>query len=274
VEPRLSALTARARRQLREVFLAADVGITGANFAVAETGSICLVTNEGNAGLVTTLPRVHIVILGQERVVASPQDLSTCLQLLARTATGQQLTSYTTLITGPRSADEEDGPDEVHVIILDNGRSSLRGTRYEEMLNCIRCGACLNVCPIYRKSGGGAYGPVYSGPMGAVLVPLLADAPDLPHASSLCGACTDACPVKIPLHQLLLELRRDLVDDHVAGRLERIAFILWSYAWSHPFTYRLTTTMARLGQPLAPLLARSWANGRTLPKLGQRYRDR
>jgi L-lactate dehydrogenase complex protein LldF len=160
------------------------------------------------------------------------------------------------------------------VIILDNGRSSLRGTRYEEMLNCIRCGACLNVCPIYRKSGGGAYGPVYSGPMGAVLVPLLADAPDLPHASSLCGACTDACPVKIPLHQLLLELRSDLVDDHVAGRVERIAFILWSYAWSHPFTYRLTTTMARFGQPLAPLLARSWANGRALPKLGQRYRDR
>ena len=148
-----------------------------------------------------------------EKVVADLDDLATCLRLLARTATGQQLTTYTTLITGPRRQGEADGPEELHVIVLDNGRSALRGTRYEEMLNCIRCGACLNVCPIYRKSGGGAYGPVYSGPMGAVLVPLLANAPDLPHASSLCGACTEACPVKIPLHDLLLELRRDLVDD-------------------------------------------------------------
>jgi L-lactate dehydrogenase complex protein LldF len=269
----LPALTARARRQLRELFMAADVGITGANFAVASSGSICLVTNEGNAGLVTTLPRVHIVILGQERIVADATDLATCLRLLARTATGQQLTSYTTLITGPRADDELDGPEQLHVIMLDNGRSALRGTPYEEMLNCIRCGACLNVCPIYRKSGGGAYGPVYSGPMGAVLVPLLADAPDLPHASSLCGACTDACPVKIPLHELLLDLRRDMVDDHVAGRQEQIAFTLWSWAWSRPAGYRLTTTLARRCQRLAPLLARPWANGRTLPRLRMRFRD-
>ena len=159
VEPVLGALTAKARRQLREVFLNADVGITGANFAVADTGSICLVTNEGNAGLVTTLPPVHIVLLGMEKVVADLDDLATCLRLLARTATGQQLTTYTTLITGPRRQGEADGPEELHVIVLDNGRSALRGTRYEEMLNCIRCGACLNVCPIYRKSGGGAYEP-------------------------------------------------------------------------------------------------------------------
>jgi L-lactate dehydrogenase complex protein LldF len=184
------------------------------------------------------------------------------------------LTTYTTLITGPRASDEDDGPDELHVIVLDNGRSRLRGTAYEEMLNCIRCGACLNVCPVYRKAGGAAYGPVYSGPMGAVLVPLLARAPDLPHASSLCGACTEACPVKIPLHDLLLELRRDLVDDHVAGRLERLAFAAWSYAWAHPFGYRLTTTVARLTQAAAPWLARSWTRGRALPRLGQRYRDR
>jgi L-lactate dehydrogenase complex protein LldF len=259
---------------LRDVFLTADVGLTGANFAVADTGSICLVTNEGNAGLVTTLPRVHIVILGMERIVANFSDLTTCLRLLARTATGQQLTTYTTLITGPRGSDEDDGPDELHVIVLDNGREGLRGTAYEEMLNCIRCGACLNVCPVYRKAGGAAYGPVYSGPMGAVLVPLLARAPDLPHASSLCGACTEACPVKIPLHDLLLELRRDLVDDHVAGRLERLGFAAWSYAWAHPLGYRLTTTVARLTQAAAPLLARSWTRGRALPKLGRRYRDR
>lgn len=274
VEPELPALTAKARRQLREIFLTADVGITGANFAVAESGSICLVTNEGNAGLVTAMPRVHIVILGMERIVADFRDLSTCLRLLARTATGQRLTNYTTLITGPRAPEEQDGPAELHVVILDNGRSALRGTRYEEMLNCIRCGACLNVCPVYRKSGGAAYGPVYSGPMGAVLIPLLADAPDLPHASSLCGACTEACPVKIPLHSLLLELRRDLVDEHAASRVERVVFTLWSYAWSHPTSYRLSTTAARLGQALAPFVAGPWARGHAMPKLKKRYRDR
>jgi L-lactate dehydrogenase complex protein LldF len=274
VEPELEALTAKARRQLREVFLTADVGVTGANFAVAETGSICLVTNEGNGRLVSALPRVHVVILGLERLVASTQDLAVLLRLLARSATGQPLTSYTTLLTGPRRPGEQDGPDELHVIMLDNGRSALRGTRYEEMLNCIRCGACLNVCPVYRKSGGAAYGPVYSGPMGAVLIPLLAKAPDLPHASSLCGACTEACPVKIPLHELLLELRRDLVDDRVAPWWERATFTLWSVAWSSPLGYRATTALARAGQPLAPLLSRPWARGRTLPRLQRRYRDR
>ena len=195
VEPELEALTRRARAQLRDVFLAADVGITGVNFAVAETGSICLTTNEGNGRLVTTLPRVHVALLGMERVLATMQDYAVCVQLLGRSATGQRLTTYSTVLTGPRRAGETDGPEELHVIVLDNGRSRLRGTRYEEMLHCIRCGACLNVCPIYRKAGGGAYGPVYSGPMGAVLVPLLARAPALPHASSLCGACTEACPV-------------------------------------------------------------------------------
>jgi len=274
VEPGLEALTAKARRQLREVFLTADVGVTGANFAVAETGSICLVTNEGNGRLVSTLPRVHVAILGLERLVRTTSDLAVVLQLLARSGTGQRLTTYTTLLTGPRREGEQDGPEELHVIVLDNGRSALRGTRYAEMLNCIRCGACLNVCPVYRKSGGAAYGPVYSGPMGAVLVPLLARAPDLPHASSLCGACTEACPVKIPLHELLLELRRDLVESRTAPWRERIAFTLWSWAWASPLGYRLSTALGRLGQPLAPLLARSWAKGRTLPRLQRRYRDR
>ena len=274
VEPELEALTRKARTQLREVFLDADVGVTGANFAIAETGSICLTTNEGNGRLVSSLPRVHIVLLGMERLVATAQDYAVCVQLLARSATGQRLTTYTSVLTGPRREGEQDGPEELHVVILDNGRSRLRGTRYEEMLHCIRCGACVNVCPVYRKAGGGAYGPVYSGPMGAVLVPLLARAPDLPHASSLCGACTEACPVKIPLHELLLDLRDDLVSNREASRFERLAFTLWSLAWSTPLGYRLSTSAGRLAQPLLPLVAGRWARARALPRLGRRYRDR
>jgi L-lactate dehydrogenase complex protein LldF len=280
VPAELEALTQAARRQLREAFLAADVGITGANFAVSETGSICLVTNEGNGRLVSALPRVHVVLLGMERLVASLADLAVLLQVLARSGTGQKLSSYTTLITGPRRPGEQDGPEELHVVILDNGRSNLLHGRYREMLACIRCGACLNVCPVYRKAGGGAYGPVYSGPMGAVLLPLLVGlerAPGLPHASSLCGACTDACPVKIPLHELLLELRRDLVENRIAPLRERLAFALWSLAWSTPVGYRVSTTFARLGQPLAGLggPGRAWSSGRTLPKLARRrYRNR
>ena len=279
VPPELGALTQAARRQLRQVFLDADVGITGANFAVSETGSICLVTNEGNGRLVSALPRVHVVLLGMERLVGSLADLAVLLRVLARSGTGQRLSSYTTLITGPRRPGEQDGPEELHVVILDNGRSSLVGGRYREMLACIRCGACLNVCPVYRKAGGGAYGPVYSGPMGAVLLPLLVgleQASAHPHASSLCGACTEACPVKIPLHELLLELRSDLVEERVAPFAERAAFTLWSLAWSWPFGYRLTTALARLGQPLAALLrpGRVWARGRALPQLRRRFRDR
>jgi L-lactate dehydrogenase complex protein LldF len=271
VEPQLEALTARARELLRREFLGADVGVTGANFAVAETGSICLVENEGNGRLVSALPPVHVVILGLERFVETTADLAVCLRLLARSGTGQRLTTNTVLLTGPRREGEEDGPQELHVVIVDNGRGRIRGTKYEEMLNCIRCGACLNVCPVYRKAGGAAYGPVYSGPMGAVLVPLLARAPDLPQASSLCGACTEACPVKIPLHEYLLELRRGHADPPFH---ERAAFLLWSLAWSHPVGYRISTALARLAQPLAPRFARSWTVGRALPRLGRRYRDR
>ena len=279
VPAELEALTQAARKQLREAFLTADVGITGANFGVTETGSVCLVTNEGNGRLVSSIPKVHVAIMGMERLVPTTADLAVLLKLLARSGTGQKLTAYTTLLTGPRRAGEEDGPEELHVVILDNGRSNLLRGRYREMLACIRCGACLNVCPVYRKAGGGAYGPVYSGPMGAVLVPLLVgleQAPSLPHASSLCGACTDACPVKIPLHELLLDLRRDLVSDGVASRLERLAFTLWSVAWSSVPGYRLTTRLARLGSPLAGAVGpgRAWARGRTPPRLGRRYRDR
>ena len=275
----LSELAASARRQLREVFLTADVGVTGANFGVVESGSICLVTNEGNAGLVTALPPVHVALVGMERLVSTLDDLVVLLQLLARSGTGQKLTTYTRLLSGPRRDGEGDGPEEMHVVILDNGRSNLRRGRYKEMLACIRCGACLNVCPVYRKSGGGAYGPVYSGPMGAVLVPLvvgLERAQALPHASSLCGACTDACPVKIPLHELLLDLRRDLVNERIAPAWERFAFTAWSWAWSSPLGYRISTALARLGQPFGARFGpgRAWASGRSLPRLARRrYRD-
>ena len=276
----LTALTQAAREQLREVFLRADVGVTGVNFGVARTGSICICTNEGNGRLVSALPRVHIAIMGMERVVPTLAELAVLLQLLGRSGTGQKLTAYTTLLTGPRRDGERDGPEDLHVIVLDNGRSNLLGTRYEEMLSCIRCGACLNVCPVFRKTGGAAYGPVYSGPMGAVLAPLLVgieNAPTLPHASSLCGACTAACPVKIPLHEYLLDLRRDLVSEGVAPLRERLAFTLWSWAWSRPWGYRLSTAIGRLGAPVGGLVGpgRAWAAGRTLPPLaGRRYRDR
>jgi L-lactate dehydrogenase complex protein LldF len=273
-------LVAAARHQLRRRFAAAEVGITGANFGVAETGSICLVTNEGNARLVSALPRVHVAIMGMERVVPSLADLAVLLQLLGRSGTGQELTVYTTLLTGPRRPGEADGPEESHVVILDNGRSRLRGGRYESMLNCIRCGACLNVCPVYRKAGGNAYSDVYSGPMGAVLLPLLnglEKSAALPHASSLCGACTAACPVKIPLHEHLLELRSDLVGQGVASSGERLGFTLWSLAWSRPWLYRLSTRLAPLGQRLAGRVGpgKAWAAGRELPRFARRrYRDR
>jgi L-lactate dehydrogenase complex protein LldF len=279
VEPELGALAQAARRQLRRVFERADVGITGANFAVCETGSIVLVTNEGNGGLVTSLPRVHVVLLGLERLVPTLDDLAVLLQLLARSGTGQALTTYTRLLTGPRRPGEQDGPEELHVVVVDNGRRRIRDGRYREMLACIRCGACLNVCPVYRTSGGAAYSPVYSGPMGAVLVPLLRGLerePGLPHASSLCGACTAACPVKIPLHELLLELRRDLVGNRISPLGERLAFTAWSLLWSRPLLYRLSTAAARLGRPLGALRGpgRAWAAGRELPRFARRrYRD-
>jgi L-lactate dehydrogenase complex protein LldF len=279
VAPELDELAAAARRQLREIFLKADVGLTGANFAVSETGSVCLVTNEGNGGLVTSLPKVHIALLGMERIVPTLDDLAVLLQLLPRSATGQKLTSYTRIFTGPRREGESDGPEEMHVVIIDNGRSNLRGGRYESMLACIRCGACLNACPVYRKAGGAAYGPVYSGPMGAVLVPLLVGlerAPALPHASSLCGSCTAACPVKIPLHELLLELRKDLVEKQLVSTRERLAFTLWSLAWSRPSLYRASTSLVRLAARIGGCLGpgRTWTRGRELPRLARpRFRD-
>jgi L-lactate dehydrogenase complex protein LldF len=238
------------------------VGITGVNFAVAETGTIVLVTNEGNGRMCSSLPPVHIAVMGMERVVAELADLAVLLPLLTRSGTGQKITSYVTLLNGPRRGDEQDGPEEMHVVILDNGRSRVRQTPYRSVLNCIRCGACQNVCPVYRQVGGTAYGWVYGGPIGAVLTPLLQGDQELGHASSLCAACDDVCPVKIPLHELLLGLRRDRAADS-AGALERFAFRLWSFAWSRPRLFRLTVRLAGRARGPLPLLRR-WTRTRNL----------
>jgi L-lactate dehydrogenase complex protein LldF len=239
-------LTAFARAHLRERFMTARVGVTGANFGVAETGTVVLVTNEGNGRMCSGVPPVHVAIMGIERVVERVADLAVLLPLLTRSGTGQKITSYVTMLSGPRTAGEGDGPKEMHVVILDNGRTRVRDTPHRSVLRCIRCGACQNVCPVYRQVGGTAYGWVYGGPIGAVLTPLLHGDAELSHASSLCAACDDVCPVGIPLHELLLGLRRDRAAAS-AGILERLAFRLWSLAWSRPALYRLTTRMARLG---------------------------
>ena len=273
-----------ARERLREQFLGAEVGITGANLAVAETGSIVLVTNEGNGRLVTSLPPVHIVVLGMERLTASWDQADLMLALLARSATGQRLSSYTTVLTGPRATDEVDGPEELHIVVLDNGRSRLLADPgVHEMLGCIRCGACLNVCPVYRQTGGHAYGWVYPGPMGSVLTPLLAgdvhpEAAELADASTLCGACMDACPVELPLQDMLLSLRREKASR--AGRGERAAWRLWATAWSDARRYSATTRAATWGRWVTRLAGRlpvasSWTLGRELPPLApERFRDR
>lgn len=270
------ALASYARDRLREIFLTADAGITGANFAVAETGTLVLVTNEGNGRMVTSVPPVHMAVVGLERIVATWEELDILLALLPRSATGQALTVYTTLVSGPRAAGETDGPEELHVIVLDNGRSGVLGSEYREILHCIRCGACLNVCPVYRQVGGHSYGSPYGGPIGAVLTPLLQQGrDDLAGASSLCAACHEACPVRIPIQDMLLRLRaRDA--ERNPRRRERAAFRLWAALWSRPAGYRLTGRLlgrmgsrlgvtGRLGGP-----GKAWAAGRSLPEPASR----
>jgi L-lactate dehydrogenase complex protein LldF len=275
-------LNAYARAELRAKFLAADVGISGGNLGVAETGTIVLVSNEGNARLSTSLPPVHVAVMGIERLVADWSQADLLLSLLVRSATGQRLSSYTSFVTGPSPGDG--GPEELHVVLLDAGRSDLLGTEDHEMLGCIRCGACLNACPVYRQVGGHAYGWVYPGPMGAVLTPLLAGdrpaAADLPKASTLCGACMDACPVEIPLQDLLLNGRRRRVATGQAPTGEAAAWRAWAAAWSRPSAYRATTKAAGwsrfLGRHLASLPgAGRWAHGRAVPApAAERFRDR
>jgi L-lactate dehydrogenase complex protein LldF len=235
------ALAGLARIRLREEFLTADMGLSGANFGVAETGTICLVTNEGNGRMVTTLPRVHVAVMGIEKLVPTLADLDLCLKVLARSGTGQKLTAYTTMVTGPRRAGETDGPEELHVILLDNGRSRIRAGDTAEILGCIRCGACLNACPVYRNIGGHAYGDTYPGPVGAVVTPGirgLGPWSELPSASTLCGACREVCPVRLDIPRMLLALRRDAVVRDPAARPWRWAMRAFAWAAVRPAIYR------------------------------------
>nr|MBN1228979.1 iron-sulfur cluster-binding protein [Anaerolineae bacterium] len=252
------ALNQIAREKLREVYLSSDIGITGCNFAVAESGTICLATNEGNGRMVTTLPRVHIAIMGMERIVPTLDDLAVMLQLLGRSATGQKMTVYTSLINGPRRQGDPHGPDAVHVIILDNGRTKALAGDLAEILYCIRCGACLNVCPVYKTIGGHAYGSVYPGPVGAIISPILGGIPafaDLPHASTLCGACQEVCPVRIDLPALLLRLRRDTVVEGQSPSWLRRGMQIYAKTASKPSRFSLATGVAALG---TRLLGRDW----------------
>lgn len=263
-----------ARQALRQKFLTAGMGVSGGNFIIAETGALCLVTNEGNGRMVTSLPRVHVALVGIEKLVPSVEDYALLTQLLSRSATGQAITVYTHIIHGPRRPEESDGPEHVYVIFVDNGRSRIYGTEYAEALACIRCGACLNACPVYRVTGGHAYGWVYPGPIGAVVTPLmtgLENASPLPFASSLCGRCKEVCPVDIDLPRMLLDLRRDLVEGGHSGRLWDAGMSAWSRSMSSPRLYELGGKAASLGGgllqrlPLPPPLS-GWTRHRDFPR--------
>jgi len=237
-------LTREAREVLRQHFLDADMGISGGNFLVAETGSVALVTNEGNGRMVTTLPRVHVVITGIEKVIPTLEDLSLLLRLLIRSATGQHISNYVSLLTGVKQSGDLDGPEHLYFILTDNGRADLVGSEFQDMLRCIRCGACMNHCPVYQTIGGHAYGWVYPGPMGSVLTPLfngLDKALDLPHAATLCNQCGVVCPVKIPLPELLRKLREKQVEKNLRPWMERIALKCWAWVASKPTLYALGT---------------------------------
>jgi L-lactate dehydrogenase complex protein LldF len=237
-------LVAEARAVLREKFLTADVGITGANFLVAETGSSCIVTNEGNGDLTNTLPRMHIVTAGIEKLIPTLEDVSTVLRVLARSATGQEMSVYTTFSTGPRRAEDLDGPQAYHVVLVDNGRSQMLGNEFHHMLRCIRCGACMNHCPVYLAVGGHAYGWVYPGPMGSVLTPLmigLEEAGHLPNACTLNGRCLEVCPMHIPLPDMLRALRTRQFADGLGSRTSRVALRAWSFLATRPRLYQTLT---------------------------------
>src|SRR5579863_3772373 len=240
-----------ARAVLREKFLSADIGISGANFLVADSGAVVLVENEGNARLTTSAPKIHIAVAGIEKLIPRAQDLAVFLKLLGRSATGQPLTVYTSFLSGPRRADEIDGPEEFYVLLLDNGRTKLLADREKrQSLYCIRCGACLNHCPVYRKIGGHSFPGVYSGPIGAIITPQflgVTHEPALPFASSLCGACAEVCPVKIDIPKVLLDLRSDVKKAELRenqGRLEQWAFRVWAWIMRHPRLYEMAGMVA------------------------------
>lgn len=238
-----------ARGKLRETFLKADVGITGANFLIAETGSSVIVTNEGNGDLTQTIPRVHVVVTSIEKVVPTIEDTLSLIRVLARSATGQDMSVYTTFSTGGRRPNDPDGPDEYHVVLVDNGRSGMVGTKFQDMLRCIRCAACMNHCPVYGAVGGHAYGGTYPGPMGAVLSPMLQGvdkAGQLPNASTFCGKCESVCPVKIPLPNLMRHWREREFERHLTPRPMRFGLGLWAFFAKRPALYRVATRAAIL----------------------------
>jgi L-lactate dehydrogenase complex protein LldF len=280
-------LTRIAADHLRPMFLGADMGISGVNFGVAESGTVCLVTNEGNGRLTTTAPRIHVAVMGMERIVPTFGDLSVMLEVLARSATGQRMSAYTNLVTGPRRDGEPDGPDEFHVVILDNGRSRVLAGENAEILACIRCGACLNICPVYRSVGGHAYGSVYSGPLGAVLTPAkdgMDDWHDLPDASSLCGACAEVCPIRIDIPTMLLQLRAEAARSGHADPSLRRAVRAYAAAAIRPAAFRaMLGGIGLTGRAVrAPWLSslpssagHAWTGSRDLPTPASRsFHDR
>ena len=275
-------LTAMARKVLRQKFLDADAGLSGVNFAVAETGTLCLVENEGNGRMSTHVPPLHIAVMGLEKVVARLEDVAPLYAILTRSATGQAVSTYFNLITGPRGAGEKDGPQEVHLVILDNGRSRIYADpQLRATLRCIRCGACMNHCPVYTRVGGHAYEAIYPGPIGKILTPQMEGVGvrhDLIHGSSLCGACGEVCPVEIPIPEILVRLRREATHDDLASTVagkgtgrtatEDWAWRLWAGVLKRPALYRVATWFAtRFGKALpasAPLI-RNWTQSRTKP---------
>jgi L-lactate dehydrogenase complex protein LldF len=282
----IAALTAEARAVLREHFLSAEMGISGGNFLIAETGSVALVTNEGNGRMVTTLPKIHVVVTGIEKVIPTLEDLSTLLRLLPRSATGQSISNYVSLLTGTKSPEDHDGPEHMYFVLVDSGRANLIGSEFQDMLRCIRCGACMNHCPVYHTIGGQAYGWVYPGPMGSVLTPLymgLEKALDLPHAATLCNQCGVVCPVKIPLPELLRKLREKQTERGLRPLTERIGLRAWAWVAQHPKLYDLATRFAvrylrwlANGQDRIQVLgtATAWTDGRDFPApQGKTFRE-
>ncbi|MBZ0143884.1 MAG: lactate utilization protein [Rhodocyclaceae bacterium] len=282
----IGQMTREAREVLREHFLSADMGISGGNFLVAETGSVALVTNEGNGRMVTTLPRVHVVVTGVEKVIPTLEDLATLMRILPRSATGQVISNYFSLLTGTRRPGDSDGPEHLYFILVDNGRVDLLGGDFQPMLRCIRCAACLNHCPVYQTVGGHAYGWVYPGPMGSVLTPLfvgIENAVDLPQAATLCNQCGAVCPVKIPLPDLMRKLREQQMERGLRPPGERLLLALWGWLARHP---RLYAPAARLGARYLKWLAGggdrirvlglapAWAEGRDFPApQGRTFRE-
>ncbi len=272
-------MTRFVRGYIRQRFLTADVGFTGCNFAVAESGTITIVSNEGNGRMSSSIPKTHIVLMGTERIVPDFEALDIMMQLLIRSSVGAKISNYFSLITGPAKAGEMDGPEDMHIIIVDNGRSSILGGEFNSMLRCIRCGACLNICPVYRHVTGHGYGSIYPGPMGAVLTPLLEGydkAGDLPYASTLCGACTDHCPVKIPLHELLLKHRVKMADElKMRPKAEEVAFNTVAKVFGDATLFDLGTKMGALGMQLMSKNGKMARWTEALPVVGgwTKYKD-